>query len=121
MTVGSEILFDRDRNYDDRLAFFALPLLHPENFFVACFTFRRDYEDSARYAFSVLESGIEIYKMDGSLSRIIFPTIRRSISVVCETNYGLHRNKPRDHRSNVSILRYITNASGRGKFEVRHV
>lgn len=90
-------------------------------FFVACFTFRRDYDDSARYAFSVVESGIEIYKMDGSLSRIIFRTIRRSISVVCETNYGLHRNKPRDHRSNVSILRYITNASGRGKFEVRHV
>lgn len=44
-------------------------------FFVACFTFRRDYEDSARYAFSAVESGIEIYKMDGSLSRIIFPTI----------------------------------------------
>lgn len=90
-------------------------------FFVACFTFRRDYDDSARYAFSAVESGIEIMddKMDGSLSRIIFRTIRRSISVVCETNYGLHRNKP--HRSNVSILRYITNASGRGKFEVRHV
>lgn len=109
-------LWSRSKLRRNRLAFFPLRLFSIHRyFFIARFTFRR-------ITFTIL------CFVESTIVRNIkwtdFPyDICRSIFVACETNYVV-TSLVCDHRSivtNVSILRYVTNELGRGKFEVWHV